>query len=225
MHQIYEHDCYIFDCDGVILNSNILKLEAMRNTLIELDFPINEIDLCVDYFSSNFGKSRFHHVEHFLEKILMINKQNKQLIEDKILNSFSIQCKRLYLTAELTPFFLEFILLLKGAKYIASGSEQKELRGVFEARGLSKYFNGIYGSPTKKSDLIASIIKQSQSKKIMMFGDAVSDFEASRDNHIKFICYLPFSNVKEKMLKLSKENNFDVLSEWPIKLDKKYQGN
>ncbi|MFT6834735.1 MAG: 2-hydroxy-3-keto-5-methylthiopentenyl-1-phosphate phosphatase, partial [Francisellaceae bacterium] len=95
----------------------------------------------------------------------------------------------------------------------------------FEARGLSKYFNGIYGSPTKKSDLIASIIKQSQSKKIMMFGDAVSDFEASRDNHIKFICYLPFSNVKEKMLKLSKENNFDVLSEWPIKLDKKYQGN
>jgi phosphoglycolate phosphatase-like HAD superfamily hydrolase len=215
MHQIYEHDCYIFDCDGVILNSNILKIDAMRNTLTELEFATNQVDSCVDYFSNNFGKSRFHHVEHFLENILMVNKQDKQLIEDKILNSFSIQCKNLYLTAELTPFFVEFITSLNGAKYVASGSEQSELRDVFDARGLSQYFDEIYGSPTKKSELVNLILKENPLSNTVMFGDAVSDFEASRDNNIKFICYIPYSNVKEKMRELSQVDNFQVITEWP----------
>ena len=48
-----------------------------------------------------------------------------------------------------------------------------------------------------------------------MFGDAVSDFEASRDNNIKFICYITYSNVKEKMRELSKVDNFQVITEWP----------
>jgi len=215
MHQIYEHDCYIFDCDGVILNSNILKVDAMRNTLSELAFSISEVDLCVEYFSKNFGKSRFHHVEHFLEHILTIKKQNKKQIQENILNSFSSQCKSLYLTAEFTPFFIEFISSLKGIKYVASGSEQNELRGVFEARELSQYFEDIYGSPTKKTELVEQILKQNPSKKAIMFGDAVSDFEASRDNNINFICYLPYSNVKEKMLELSQTNDFQVITEWP----------
>jgi phosphoglycolate phosphatase-like HAD superfamily hydrolase len=215
MHQIYEHDCYIFDCDGVILNSNILKIDAMRNTLIELKFQINEVDLCVDYFSNNFGKSRFHHVAHFLEYILSINQFNKRQIEQDILNSFSTQCKSLYLTAEITPFFVEFITSLNGAKYVASGSEQSELRDIFDARGLSQYFDEIYGSPTKKSELVDLILKENPLSNTVMFGDAVSDFEASRNNNIKFICYITYSNVKEKMRELSQVDNFQVITEWP----------
>ena len=38
---------------------------------------------------------------------------------------------------------------------IVSGSDQKELRDVFEYKNISKYFNGgIFGSPEKKIDII-----------------------------------------------------------------------
>jgi phosphoglycolate phosphatase-like HAD superfamily hydrolase len=217
MHPIYNYDLYIFDCDGVILDSNALKVQAMREALSALPFT-NEllITQCVDYFANNFGKSRFHHIAHFLDHILNIDELNRAYIEEKILTDFSSQCRTLYLTAKLTPNFLEFIESLPGRKYVASGSEQSELREVFKNRGLDKYFMEVYGSPTKKSDLIKNIIGAEPNATAVMIGDAVSDFEASKVNSIDFICYIPYSNVVQRMQALSENNSFEILKKWPI---------
>ncbi|MEH6595067.1 MAG: HAD hydrolase-like protein [Colwellia polaris] len=215
MHQIYSYEIYIFDCDGVILDSNTLKIQAMKKSLEVLCFESSEIEQCINYFANNFGKSRFHHVEYFIESILNVKKSDKDIIAKKILKSFSKQCKELYLTANLTPGFLEMIQSLPGRKYVASGSEQNELRSVFKARGLDQYFVQVFGSPTAKSSLLANILKLEIDKKAVMIGDAVSDFEASRDNEIDFVCYIPFSNVTEKMQMLAVTHNFDTLQSWP----------
>lgn len=215
MHPIYNYDVYIFDCDGVILDSNALKIHAMREALSALPFSEESISECVNYFSKNFGKSRFHHIEYFLEYILDVEESNKISIEKKILADFSEQCKKLYLTAELTPNFLTFIKSLPGRKYVASGSEESELRDVFKIRGLDQYFIEVYGSPTKKSELVKNIKKMGPNLNIVMIGDAVSDFEASKINHIDFYCYIPYSNVIEKMQELSNDNGFVVLDFWP----------
>ena len=67
MHQLSKYDVYIFDCDGVIFNSNQLKIKAMKNSL-EANFSDSHlIKQCLNYFQLNFGKSRFHHIEHFLK--------------------------------------------------------------------------------------------------------------------------------------------------------------
>lgn len=202
MPQLSEYEVYIFDCDGVILDSNQLKIEAMKNTL-EAHFSDQELIVeCVDYFRHNFGKSRFHHVTHFLDSILVIEEEKRCKLEQLILASFSKQCRTLYLSAQLTPSFMSFLEQCKGKRYVASGSEQSELRDVFVQRGLDIHFDDVFGSPTPKAELIQRILEQEQTTKAVMFGDAESDMLSAQYNHIDFVFYSPYSNVKEKMIEL-----------------------
>jgi len=216
MLQISNYDIYIFDCDGVILDSNVLKIDAMYKALVTCGFKRNEVDLCVDYFKNNFGLSRFHHVKYFLTNFITVNKIDVEKVEVDILNHFSKQVKTLYLSAEITPGFVSFISSLNGDKYVASGSEQQELRDVFKQRGLDIHFKQIFGSPTSKSELIRRVVSLDSSMRYVMFGDAVSDFNACCDNKIDFIYYAPYSNVKNKMKSLADENGFIMLDSWPV---------
>ncbi|MCO4182526.1 HAD hydrolase-like protein [Proteus terrae] len=201
MPLLSKYEVYIFDCDGVILDSNQLKIEAMKNAL-EARFSAQDlIAECVDYFRHNFGKSRFHHVVHFLDSILDIEEEQRSELEQLILADFSKQCRTLYLTAELTPSFMAFLEQCKGKRYVASGSEQSELRDVFVQRGLDVHFDGVFGSPTPKSELIRRILEQEQNTNAVMFGDAESDMLSAQQNRIDFVFYSPYSNVKEKMIK------------------------
>lgn len=216
MQSLSNYDVYIFDCDGVILDSNQLKIDAMRSALSGLISDVSKVELCVDYFRINFGKSRFHHVDVFINDYLDLDGVVKEHTKKLILDAYSSQCKALYLSAEITPGFIEFITSLNGNKYVASGSEQGELREVFQERGLDTYFNGIFGSPIRKPQLISDILECESKAKALMLGDAVSDLEAAVDNNIDFIGYLPFSNVVSTMKELSNKHNFIILNEWPL---------
>ena len=218
MHPIYNYDLYIFDCDGVILDSNALKVQAMKEALEALSFKPELVTKCTDYFANNFGKSRFHHVEHFVDDLLELKSDQKTETKDKILNYFSEQCRALYMTAKLTPGFLHLIQTLPGKKWVASGSEQSELRTVFKNRGLDKYFVDVFGSPTAKVELLTNILQDRPHNRALMIGDAVSDFDASQANNIDFICYVPYSNVPKRMRTLAKEYQFEILERWPQEL-------
>jgi len=214
MPSIASYDVYIFDCDGVILDSNLLKIDAMRNALESVTDDVKKVNTCVDYFRDNFGRSRFHHIDVFVEQFLQLGDKFKKEVKEKVLNAYSCQCKLLYLKAKLTPGFIDFINQLDGKKYIASGSAQEELRDVFKARDLEVYFDDIYGSPTKKSDLVANILKSNYSTNAVMFGDAISDLEASQINNIEFVAYIPFSNVPAELATKSQIANFKVIKTW-----------
>ena len=79
---------------------------------------------------------------------------------------------------------------------------------------MNVYFDEIYGSPTKKSDLVEGILKSGNSLNAVMFGDAISDLEASQVNNIEFIAYIPFSNVPIELAKRSQMANFTVIKTW-----------
>ncbi len=214
MHPIYNYNLYIFDCDGVILDSNQLKIDAMERALQSLSFDEYKVSQCVTYFSKNFGKSRFHHVEYFIESFLSLKESQIERVKESILKSFSEECKKLYKKAEITPYFIEFITSLKGRKFVASGSEQAELREVFKMRGLDKYFVDVFGSPTKKNDLVAKILINEIEAKAVMIGDAMSDLQAAKSNGIDFVAYIPFSNVKEALIECCNNSDYTVLESW-----------
>ncbi len=201
MHLINDYEIYIFDCDGVILDSNQLKIEAMEMSLKKYIYAEQNISECIEYFRNNFGKSRFHHVDIFLNQILDIKNSEIDELKKSILNEFSIYCKKLYLTADLTPGIIDFIKKCKGKRYVASGSEQKELKEVFYKRKLNILFDGIYGSPTNKSEIINNVLKREKNHNAVMIGDAESDMLSAIKNQIDFIFYAPYSNVQELMIK------------------------
>lgn len=211
----YAHCISIFDCDGVVFESNQLKIDAMKEVLYEFGFKKTNIEDCIAYFSDNFGKSRYHHVAHFVSNILHLEPGNeKQVIISKIINLYSLRCENLYLKAEVTPGFIDFIESIDSKKYIASGSSQDELRYIFRERNLDSYFSGIFGSPTNKSDIVKTILELENSSDAIMFGDSISDLEASIINNIKFIGYRPYSNVPDLLTKQSYENGFITIDHW-----------
>lgn len=214
MHQSSDYELFIFDCDGVILDSNKLKIEAMNNALCKYFDGNEKITQCIDYFKNNFGTSRFHHISVFVNDIFKLSELEKKSAYDNVLNAYSEQCKALYLKSELTPGVLEFMQSLKGDIYIASGSEQSELREVFQKRGLDIFFKNIYGSPTPKVELVSNILKENKSLNAIMFGDAISDMNAAFDNNIDFVAYLPYSNVKIELQRESSSKGFPVINSW-----------
>ena len=185
-------------------------MSAIRN-LFEIK---KEVDNCLDYFKHNFGKSRFHHVDIFLNNYLTVVEEDKEKYYQLILKSYSSMCKTLYLKAKLTPDFLQFISSLEGKKYIASGSEQDELRYVFKQRKLDALFDGIYGSPTLKSTNVKTILDIENNHNAIMFGDALSDLNAALENKIDFVGYTPFSNVKVLLERESLKKGYSLISEW-----------
>jgi phosphoglycolate phosphatase-like HAD superfamily hydrolase len=211
---IQQYDYYIFDCDGVILDSNKLKIDAMGNALQQLNISEADVQRCCEYFANNFGKSRFHHVEVFVEELLNIKDSEKPGFTERVLQLFSEQCRSLYLSAKITPGFMTFIEQLDGDKYIASGSEQNELRAVFKQRRLEQHFTGILGSPTPKAELVKNIIEAMPNRNTVMFGDALSDLQAAQNNQIDFIGYTPFSNVPDLLTEQTQAAGFTVIDAW-----------
>lgn len=209
MHHINDYDVLIFDCDGVIFDSNQFKLDAMADAVSTQAYgDKNIIAECIKYFKNNFGKSRYHHIRHFVDIIL--NVSDKDLAYEKILEKYAQNCSEVYLLATETYGLRDLLQHSNAVKYVASGSDQNELRKVFSDRDLANYFIEIYGSPDKKIDIVEKIVSEYSSKNILMIGDAYSDYEASAVNAIDFLFFEKYSLVKKEMILLSKKKNFKV---------------
>jgi phosphoglycolate phosphatase-like HAD superfamily hydrolase len=114
----------------------------------------------------------------------------------------------------MTPGLIQVLKDFEGAIYVASGSEHTELNHVFEFRIIAEYFIGIFGSPTLKSNIVKNIILSTKNENVLMIGDSESDFEASNSNNIDFVAYIPYSNVREKMLSLANAFKFQTIEHW-----------
>lgn len=194
---------YIFDCDGVLLDSNNFKLHAMRLALT--DYPNESVDAFIEYFRNNFGKSRYHHVAVFFDEFL----KRESLPDEKqrILDLYAQKCREQYLECAVCEGALELLAKIPSNNcWVVSGSDQSELREVFRLRGLDNHFAEIYGSPTGKSINIQNIIesKSLEKSETCLIGDAAGDYQASEENGIDFIFCSGYSNTPELAHEYSK---------------------
>lgn len=176
----------IFDFDGVLIESAGIKTEAFRRLLSKWNDKVDEI---VSYHIKNMGISRYVKFRYFYENI--INETYSDEIE-----------------AELGARFSEIVLdeikkapLVNGTKdflgqnyqkylfFIASGTPQEELNDIVSFRGLEKYFNGVYGTPATKTEIVEMILKRNclERNQVVFVGDAESDKMAAGESGIPFI--------------------------------------
>lgn len=189
-----QYNIIILDCDGVIFDSNNLKIEAFKNSLNEYDSKI--VEKFIDYFKENFGTSRYNLTRVFIEKFLEI--EFSQNLYQKILEDYGIECVKLYTQASFTTKFIDFIDFYKNKKlYVASGSDELELNRVFKQRKIRSNFEKVYGSPISKTILVEKITKENKDKNIVMIGDAKSDYLATKDNNIDFIFMKDYSTSQD----------------------------
>jgi len=197
MIKIQQYDFFIFDCDGVILDSNSLKNDAFRSVLKNED-PIL-IDSFINYHKQNGGVSRYEKFYHFYKNM----KQSKKVKEDVsyALERFSSIVKKELSDTKYVPGVINFIKEIdKNTKniYIVSGSDQAELISVFKNRNIRHFFKKIFGSPTEKMKNTFLVLKDNpKQKKGIFFGDSKLDFQCAKYYKMDFIFVKRFSEWED----------------------------
>ena len=191
---------YIFDCDGVIFDSNKFKIEAFEYVLINHNIKQSDVSKFISHHKLNGGVSRYVKFKRLFTDILKSPVDNDML--KSLLSDFSKICIQKYLKADLTPGFLDKVkyLSVENNLYVASGSDEIELNYIFGERNISKYFKEILGSPMSKTECVKKIVynlKSHDDHTVLMIGDSESDYAASLDNNIDFIFMRRFSTSQE----------------------------
>jgi len=211
MFELNNYSAIIFDCDGVILNSNQIKTEAFKS--VASQFGAKPAQLLVDFHIKNGGISRYKKFEHLLSDILA-----KEIIQseiDDLAGQFSEYVYQELLTCPVASGLETLRKTTSSAKwFIVSGGDQKELRRAFSARGISDYFDGgIFGSPENKDEILANLIKDDQLQQPSLFvGDSRYDYEAAKLAGLDFIFIYEWSEFSDWKIFCVKNNIRSVRS-------------
>ena len=205
---INEFATLIFDCDGVILDSNKIKTNAFYNTA--LPYGEDAAEALVNFHERNGGISRYVKFEYFLEKILGLKVEPKKI--NKLLNSFVSEIKEELILCQISPGLEELRKNSDSNWLIVSGGDQKELRYIFSERNLTKNFNcGIFGSPETKEVILSREIHNGNIKFPALFiGDSKYDHRAAKATNIDFVFAYEWTEVKD-WREYCDENNIEVI--------------
>jgi len=202
--------CIIFDCDGVLFDSNDLKSEAFRQALD--GYPASMVADFVSYHRATQGVSRYEKLRRFLTEFAGRDDDEREY--SRLVNRFSQLCQVLYETAPLTDGCEKVLRELARIRplFVASGSDECELRHVFSHRGLADYFVGIYGSPPTKVESVRRALAHVPGiAGGLLVGDAVLDHAAATAHGLDFVFMQRFSDARAQLCALAEEEGFPVI--------------
>lgn len=177
----------IFDFDGVLVESNEIRLEGF--ILLFSDYPLPQVKELLEFARLNAGLSRYEKIRYFFEKIR--NEAISEAEVNALAKRYSGLVKQKMIEANPVKGSIEFLLRYHNTYELAivSGSDQQELIEVCEARRIKQYFVEILGSPASK-ELNLSVLfqKRAWEKEVSVYiGDSVNDLNAARSHGIDFI--------------------------------------
>jgi beta-phosphoglucomutase-like phosphatase (HAD superfamily) len=148
---------WIFDCDGVLLDSNHIKSEAFYE--VALSYGKDNADTFLKYHRDFGGVSRYEKFNYFFKCILRKTDYSDELFT--ALERYGTLVKQKLVSSRETTGARKFLEKLpeKSMKYVISGGNQDEVRDVFRVKGLERYFTGIFGSPEDKITIIHDKLK------------------------------------------------------------------
>lgn len=176
----------VFDCDGVLIESNAAKTHAFGQIVRE--FGPEAMERLMDYHKTHGGISRFKKFEWFYREVAGLTLSETMM--ETLCNRFASLCQDAVLKAPMVAGAKESLELLAGRlpMFVASGTPEKELRELLSQRALAPYFKEIRGTPPEKETLLEQIISANglYPSRVLMVGDATTDFKAARYNGTLF---------------------------------------
>lgn len=214
---IQSYKSIVFDCDGVVLDSNVVKTEAYFRTAKNLGATDKQAQALMDYHVKLGGISRYHKFDYYLREIL-----HKPATKDAIqalLDEFGRELEVGLMTCEIAPGLIELRNATPNARWsILSGGDQQELRTLFANRSLSSDINlgslfdgGIFGSPDNKDEVFAREKANGNLQFPALFlGDSKYDFEAASAAGLDFVFISDWTEVPDWQAYCS-SNNLKVM--------------
>jgi phosphoglycolate phosphatase-like HAD superfamily hydrolase len=213
---IFRYDAIVFDFDGTLVDSNDVKAEAFGELYKSYGNEI--VNKVISYHKENLGISRFPKFKYIQEHII------EELYNDEIRDELSIKFTCLVKERIVQIPYIQGVqnFLDINHRYVpfflASATPEKELKAIVSQRGMQQYFEDIYGFPLTKSQILCRIINKNSftAKRVLMVGDAFSDWEGAKIAGTSFIIFAP-EELPDKIPKNTKRLlNFNNLYKYII---------
>jgi|TARA_B110000259_G_C14034543_1_gene408652 phosphoglycolate phosphatase-like HAD superfamily hydrolase len=210
LKDLYKYKYAIFDCDGVIFQSNRIKTKAFAETLKAE--PKEIVKDFILYHKINGGVSRYVKFEYYFRELKKEKNFNK--MANIAITRYAKIVHEQLMNVEYVPGFLKIIDFFNKKKipcFVVSGGDQKELHEVFKKRGIFDHFERVLGSPATKDYHISKLLLNNQIDiSSIFFGDAYSDMNAALNNKIEFCFIKQFSEWKNGAL-MAKKYSFSAI--------------
>ena len=185
----------VFDCDGVVLDSNRVKTEAFRTAAR----PYGEAaaDALVAHHVAHGGVSRYAKFDHFLQAIVPGQTGPDR---EALLAAYAGAVAEGLRACAIAPGLAALRAAHPGQCWmIVSGGDQAELRALFAERDLAEMFDGgIYGSPDTKDTILArEQASGTLSAPAVFLGDSTYDHRAAAAAGLDFIFISGWSEVAD----------------------------
>jgi phosphoglycolate phosphatase-like HAD superfamily hydrolase len=169
-----------FDFDGVILDSEPIKLQAFSS--IFADSP-RALDRIRTYNTEHRGVPRTDKISYICEHILHVD--NLEAAVQHYLMRYADTLHYALLHAPLITGIAHFLDQTPYPKFICSSAPATEVNTLLHAHNIAQYFVQVFGYPDRKLRVLRQLKQQYQP--LFFFGDAVVDYEAAQAACIPFI--------------------------------------
>jgi phosphoglycolate phosphatase-like HAD superfamily hydrolase len=201
----HAHDYAIFDCDGVILQSNTLKTRAFEEALAgEPELLVRDF---IAYHKKHGGVTRREKFRYFFLGLKGID--DEALIE-KACDRFAEICERKLLEVPMVPGIASFLEGLTCRAAVVTGGNQEEVIRVLSRQGIAACFTEILGNPASKIENMRRLqMTGFFDGRGVYFGDSRLDYELACQFSQDFVFVSGYSEWKD----ISKEERDGFLAE------------
>lgn len=203
MINLKKYNSFIFDFDGVIIDSNNIKKSAIGESVqgVLSDQKANEF---VDYFVGLNGVPREVKIAKYIPK------DQYEYVLSKYESIINTKLKNAKLVSGVRDIIQE-LSRLKKSMIVLSGGTQTEVFQLLMDRGLSKHFIGVYGGPKNKEENLQGL---SLDKPVLYFGDSEVDYLVSKNNDFDFVFVYGSSNITDWRNKVKEWQVVEFISDF-----------
>ena len=180
--EIEEYQNIIFDLDGVVFDSNIVKHQNIEIVINKYCNPKKAKEI-IDYFTANNGIPREVKINNFFAKEVA----EQILKEYNSLNATTLMS--VPFTNGIKTFF-DYLDHFDNEQYILSGGDKNEINILLKHKGILSRFALIMGGPKTKHENLQT---HSLTGNTLYIGDSKIDYEVSVDFQFDFIFMYAYS--------------------------------
>ncbi|MEK9671136.1 MAG: HAD family hydrolase [Rhodospirillaceae bacterium] len=186
-----EIEVIFFDFDGVILESNEVKIDAFKH--MYAPYGEDVVKRVLQEHVRHEGVSRVVKLERFHREFLGIKLDPAGL--DGLAQEYSNLVEDVVCGVDPVPGAMDMLAawLDRAPMYVVSGTPQDELRRITDRRGLSGYFTAVFGSPRVKTDIVGTVLGEIgiAPARALFVGDSMTDHDAARAVGARFLGRVP----------------------------------
>ncbi len=195
---IRQYKTIVFDCDGVVLNSNKTKVNAYFEVAKRNGGTDAQAQALVAHHVAKGSFPRNGKIEYYLKEIVKQSVTAETM--QRYMDTFEDILDKTLMECEVAPGLQELKAATPQARWmLLSGGDQKELRRIFARRNLAPMFEaGIFGGPDQKEEVLAREKSNGNIQFPALFlGDSKYDHQAATNAGLDFVFLSEWTEVAD----------------------------